>query len=49
MAQAMEQRTTLTGKITKPLRHNGVPYNGINILMALGCRRGSAVISRRSG
>lgn len=22
-----------TGKITRPLRHNGVPYSGINILM----------------
>ncbi|KIC32111.1 ArdC family protein [Leisingera sp. ANG-S5] len=26
----------LEGKITKPLRHNGVPYNGINILMLWG-------------
>src|SRR6056297_2895087 len=23
----------LEGRITKPLRHNGMPYNGINILM----------------
>ena len=22
----------MEGKITKPLRHNGVPYSGINIL-----------------
>jgi antirestriction protein ArdC len=21
------------GKITRPLRHNGMPYNGINVLM----------------
>ena len=26
----------LEGKITKPLRHNGMPYNGINILMLWG-------------
>ena len=23
----------MEGKITKPLRHNGVPYSGINILI----------------
>ena len=28
----------LEGKITKPLRHNGIPYNGINILMLWGAR-----------
>ena len=26
----------MEGKITKPLRHNGVPYSGINILMLWG-------------
>lgn len=26
----------LEGKITKPLRHNGMPYNGINVLMLWG-------------
>ena len=26
----------MQGKITKPLRHNGVPYSGINILMLWG-------------
>ena len=25
------------GRITRPLRHNGQPYSGINVLM-LGCR-----------
>ena len=25
--------SNMDGKITKPLRHNGMPYNGINILM----------------
>ncbi len=29
----------LEGKITKPLRHNGVPYNGINITDAVGRSR----------
>lgn len=27
---------SIEGKITKPLRHNGVPYSGINILMLWG-------------
>lgn len=26
----------LEGRITKPLRHNGMPYNGINVLMLWG-------------
>lgn len=26
----------LDGRIVKPLRHNGVPYNGINVLMLWG-------------
>ena len=36
------------GKITRPLRHNGQPYSGINILM-LWAARWSRVLRRRSG
>lgn len=35
----------MEGKITKPLRHNGVPYNGINILMLWGAAIESGFLS----
>ena len=35
----------LEGRITKPLRHNGQPYSGINILMLWG----AAILARRIG
>lgn len=38
----------LEGKITKPLRHNGMPYNGINMLMLWG-RALRQVISPHTG
>jgi antirestriction protein ArdC len=36
------------GWITRPLRHNGMPYSGINILMS-GLRRLSRASLRRAG
>ena len=35
----------MQGKITKPLRHNGVPYSGINILMLWGASIEAGYIS----
>ena len=26
------------GRITRPLRHNGIPYKGINVVMLWSCR-----------
>jgi antirestriction protein ArdC len=36
------------GRIVKPLRHNGQPYNGINVLM-LWARRWRAALRPRTG
>jgi antirestriction protein ArdC len=35
------------GRITRPLRHNGVPYQGINVLMLWGDRDTASTFSAR--
>lgn len=35
----------MEGRITKPLRHNGMPYNGINVLMLWGAALESGYLS----
>ena len=37
------------GRITRPLRHNGTPYSGINILMLWASRRSNTASLRRVG
>jgi antirestriction protein ArdC len=34
------------GKITRPLRHNGIPYKGINVVMLWSA---SVTVARQSG
>ena len=35
----------MDGRITKPLRHNGIPYNGINVLMLWGAAAEAGYLS----
>ena len=37
------------GRITRPLRHNGTPYRGVNVLLLCGGRRWTRVTHRVSG
>jgi len=35
----------MDGRITKPLRHNGMPYGGINVLMLWGATQEAGYLS----